>query len=143
LELIQASTQSLRGAIDIDQKTFAYIIEVVTFKGFNSALQQQHFYENYLHTAKYPNATFTGKIIDPIDFKSHGTYQVRAKGTLEIHGKAKERIIPCEVLVEEGQVVVTSSFYVPLDDHNISIPKIVNQKIAEEILVEIEAYFAP
>ena len=143
LELIKASTQSLKGIIDPDQNTFAYIIEVNSFKGFNSALQQQHFYENYLHTAKFPNATFSGKIIDPINFAVAGTYEIRAKGLLEIHGEAKERIIPCQVVVEGGSILVTSSFYVPLEDHNINIPKIVNQKIAEEILVEIEARFLP
>jgi len=143
LELIKASTQSLKGIIDLEKNTFAYTMEVASFKGFNSPLQQQHFYENYLHTAKYPRATFLGKIIDPVNFHESGVYQVRAKGMLEIHGQAKERIIPCQVTVTNGSILVTSSFYVPLDDHNINIPKIVNQKIAEEILVEIEASFNP
>jgi len=141
LELIKASTNSLNGIIDIDNKTFAYRLQVNTFKGFNSPLQQEHFYENYLHTSQFPQAIFQGKIIEDIDFHEEGTKTIRAKGVLEVHGVKQERIIQCELQIDNDQVVVSSTFYVPLKDHNISIPKIVHQKIAEEILVEINARF--
>ncbi len=142
LEIIQASSDKLRGVIDIEKNTFAYSMPVATFRGFNSPLQQEHFYENYLHVTKFANASFQGKIIEEIDFSAPGNHQIRAKGILEIHGIKQERIIQCDVKVSADQVIITSTFFVPLDDHNISIPKIVHQKIAEEILVEIEARFS-
>ncbi|MEZ5197037.1 MAG: hypothetical protein R2764_11700 [Bacteroidales bacterium] len=53
----------------------------------------------------------------------------------------KERIINCTMSIREDGFKVTSTFIVPLEDHNISIPKLVYQKIAEEIKVTIETDF--
>ena len=58
---------------------------------------------------------------------------------LNIHGSEKERIIAGMVKVNGDKITVTSNFDVPLSDHDISIPKIVNQKIADIIQVEIKS----
>ena len=49
-----------------------------------------------METDKYPNASFSGKIIEKIDFDSMGNYSIRAKGDLNIHGVKQERIIKCK-----------------------------------------------
>lgn len=140
LELIKASSTELKGLIDVSKATFAFTIHMNTFQGFNSPLQREHFNENYLETKDFPKATFSGKIIDAIDFSQPGTYQLRAKGMLTIHGMEQERIIRSEIVVSEnGEISITTAFSVPLDDHGIRIPKIVYQKIAEEIAVLVEA----
>jgi hypothetical protein len=45
--------------------------------------------------------------------------------------------------IEKGTLKVYADFTVLLAEHDISIPKIVHQKIAEEIAVNIEATFLP
>jgi hypothetical protein len=139
LELIQAQSKKLRGAIDPSNNTFAWSVESSSFEGFNSPLQREHFHENYLESGKFPRVSFTGKIIEKIDFNTNGKYTVRAKGKLLVHGVEQERIIRSELEVLGGKIRVQSQFTVPLSDHNISIPKIVHQKIAEEIIVKIDA----
>lgn len=143
LELIEAQSQSLEGVIDASKGTFAFRIPMRTFQGFNSPLQQEHFNENYLETARYPTATFKGKILEDHDLTQPGEYTLRAKGLLYIHGRTQERIIKSQVRVHQGQLHVTSRFTVLLEEHDITIPKIVYQKIAEEIEVRISARFAP
>lgn len=143
LEVIEASSGELKGVIDISKRSFSFSVQNRSIKGFNSPLQQEHFYENYMEIAKYPATTFKGKVIEQVDLSVDGDYQVRAKGLLNIHGVEQERIIKAGLKVENGQVRLTSSFVVPLSDHNISIPKIVYQKIAEEVYVTVEATFAP
>ena len=138
LEMISATTHSLVGVLSIEDRRFSFSIPVSTFEGFNSALQQTHFNEDYLETATYPQATFKGKIIEEVDLGVEGKYRIRAKGKLEIHGLDNDRIIRCDVSVEPGEIVVKAKFTVFLDTHDIKIPSIVNQKIAEEIQVEIE-----
>lgn len=138
LELIKASSEALRGVIDPLQNTFAFTIETRTFEGFNSDLQKIHFNENYLESSKFPKATFAGKIIENIDWQSEGPYEIRAKGFLNIHGVKRERIILSEIEIFSDQVIIRSEFTVPLQEHEIDIPKIVAQKISEEIKVEIE-----
>ena len=139
LEIISASSNSLEGVIDHEAHTFAFIVPINSFKGFNNGLQQQHFYENYLESSKYPEATFSGKIIEFVDLTAPGTYQVRAKGRLDIHGRTQERIIKVELISNGREISARCEFMVPLIDHQIEIPRIVNQKIAQEIKVNVQA----
>src|SRR6185369_2329896 len=86
---------------------------------------------------KYFEATFAGKIIEPIDFAVDGVYDVRAKGSLVIHGKKQARILPARIQIEKGKLKIVSEFTVPLADHDIKIPQLITEKIATEIMVKI------
>ena len=141
LELIKAESKALRGVINPVAKSFAFTVSMESFHGFNSDIQRTHFLENYMEQKQFPSATFVGKIIEDIPFDVPGTYTVRAKGELEIHGIKKERIIKGTLTISGDSAHVTSDFTVPLSDHGIAIPKIVSQKIAEQILVSIDIAF--
>jgi hypothetical protein len=142
LELISASSDKVQGLIDPVSNQFAFTVDVNTFRGFNSELQRQHFNEKYMESERYPKARFSGKIIEPIDFSTDQSYEVRAKGELDIHGQRQTRIIKTKVTIKDGIVYLTSNFFVPLSDHNISIPSIVSQKIATEIEINFQATMA-
>ncbi len=137
LEIIKASSKNLAGAINISDRSFSFLVPTKTFEGFNSGLQKTHFNEDYMETDTYPNSTFKGKIIEEVDLSVPGTYKVRAKGKMYIHGVENDRIIRCDLIVSEKKIDVRAAFTVFLADHKISIPSILNQKIAEEIKVEI------
>jgi hypothetical protein len=139
LELIKASSDNVQGLIDPATNQFAFSIDIKTFRGFNSELQREHFNEKYMESERFPKARFSGKIIEQIDFSVPGTYEVRAKGELEIHGQKQTRIIKSTITVANGRISIASTFFVPLADHNISIPNIVSQKIATEIEVDFTA----
>lgn len=141
LELIRASSNELKGVIDTDANTFAFTINNKDFMGFNSPLQREHFNENYIESLKYPKSTFTGKIIEKIDYQVPGKYTVRAKGNLTIHGVTQERIIKSQLEIKGDKLFVNAAFSVLLADHNISIPRIVQQKIANEIDVQVTGEF--
>jgi hypothetical protein len=143
LELIRASSDQLIGLIDIDKKIFSFKIPMRSFRGFNSPLQREHFNENYMESDKYAEASFKGKIIEDQDLTVDGTYELRAKGTLTIHGVSQERIIKSDVTVSNKKIAVKSNFSVLLSDHNIPIPKVVYQKLANEIKVEINTTLEP
>ncbi len=141
LELIEASSEKLQGVIDTEKHTFAFSIPTESFKGFNSPLQQEHFYENYLEAKAFPTCTFKGKIIEQIDFTHDGIYNIRAKGELDIHGVVHERIIKVRLRISKGLINADAAFTVLLQDHDITIPRVVYQKIAEEIKVVIAIEF--
>jgi hypothetical protein len=143
LEIIKASSDALRGILDITEQNFAFTIPIESFQGFNSPLQREHFRENYMETTKFPTATFSGRIVEQLDLSKPGTYEIRAKGMLNIHGVSRERIIRCLLIVSEEEIQVSSSFSVYLRDHDISIPRMVYQKIAEEIAVEVSLVLRP
>ncbi len=143
LEVVRASSREMKGALDTQNKTVAFNVDVVTFQGFNGQLQREHFNENYLESGYYPKAFFTGKIIETVNLSLPGTYDIRAKGKLNVHGIEQERIIRAQLVVSSEGIILRSKFTVLLADHNITIPRIVNQKIAEEITVEVEALLTP
>jgi polyisoprenoid-binding protein YceI len=143
LELIKAQSNKTAGAIDAANKTVAFSIAIESFDGFNSSLQKEHFRENYLESSKYKVATFKGKIIEDIDFSKNGSYTVRTKGTFNIHGTEKEKIIKTKITIKDNEISIDTTFEVPLDDHNIKIPKVVNQKIASIIMVDVKATLKP
>ena len=134
LETIKASTKQMQGVIDLKKKKFAFKIYIRSFDGFNSPLQKEHFYENYLEAATHPVATFSGKIIEKIDPKLKS---YRAKGSLNIHGVSKEVIIPITMEVNEKAILYSTSFKVSLSDFDIFVPPLVNQKISEIINVNV------
>lgn len=143
LETITAQSTALKGILDTTKNTFAFSVPINSFQGFNSPLQQEHFYENYLESSEFPQATFSGKIIELIEYGKPGNYNVRAKGILDVHGVKTERIIKCTVEVKKNELIIRASFTMTLQDYNIKIPRIVNQKISPEILIEIEATLKP
>lgn len=143
LELIKAQSNKTIGVINMSDKNVAFSVNIESFDGFNNGLQKEHFRENYMETQKFENATFKGKIIEDIDLTKSGAYTVRAKGIFNIHGAEKERLVKVKITIKDKEILVETNFEVPLEDHNIKIPKVVNQKIASVITVEVKATLKP
>lgn len=139
LELISAQSKEVQGKINTQTRSFAFLVKPQSFVGFNSDLQRKHFNDNYLESDKFPAIKFSGKIIEEVVLTQPGTYEVRAKGELEVHGQKQMRIIKAKVISNGRDLQIEARFVVPLTDHQITIPKIVSQKIATEINVEFRA----
>lgn len=142
-EVIKASSPGLSGFINIEKKTFSFSIDMISFTGFNTPLQQNHFNENYMESAKYPKAVYSGKIIEEIDLLRDGVYNVRVKGKLKVHGLEQERIIRSHIIVKNRKITVNSDFKVALADHDIKVPRVVYDKLAPEIVVSVKAVLIP
>jgi polyisoprenoid-binding protein YceI len=94
-----------------------------------------------MESDKYPTASFMGHIIEEDDFTKDGTYNIRAKGKLNVHGVEQERILQGDLTVKNGTIKLSSIFTVLLSEHDIKIPRIVHEKLASEIKVIIDAEF--
>ncbi|MBL7952107.1 MAG: hypothetical protein JNM62_10335 [Flavobacteriales bacterium] len=143
MERIAAENQRSTGVLDRNTRAFAIQIPIVEFQGFNAPLQREHFNENYMVSGTFPHATFSGRIIESVDLTIPGTYAVRAKGDLYVHGVKRERIIPCKLVVTEEGIRVTSTFDVAVDEHDIRIPRVVQQKVAAVVQVKVDVLFDP
>jgi polyisoprenoid-binding protein YceI len=107
-------------------------------------MQETHFNENYMESSRYHDATFKGKIIEELNWNQSGKYTVRAKGMLNIHGVEQERIIKADIsILPDKTIRIESVFSVLLTDHNIPVPRIVKEKLAEEIKVAVSARLEP
>jgi polyisoprenoid-binding protein YceI len=137
-ELIKATSKKLKGLVNVSKKQFAFKVEVASFEGFNSPLQREHFNENYMESFRFPDISFSGKIIEDVDLSRDGKYTIRAKGELDIHGVSRDRIIYAEVVTRNGSMDVVSDFRVALADHDIKIPRVVNDKLATEVYINVK-----
>lgn len=106
---------------------------------FKDKLMQEHFNENYMESDKYPTSVLSMTIVENIDFKKDGVYDVTLRGTLEMHGVKQTRDIKGKLTIKNGAPVsATATFIVKLVDHKIKIPKAVIMNIAEEIKVDVD-----
>jgi hypothetical protein len=102
---------------------------------FKSAFMQEHYNENYVESEKFPYATFTGKITESVDYSKNGNYHVHMVGKLDMHGVSLPRTIDGTIIVKDGTLIFDSKFNVKVADHNIKVPSLYVEKIAESVQV--------
>lgn len=143
-EKIQAINHA--GVCVLDTKTGALQLAVL-LKGFEfeKALMQEHFNENYVESGKYPRAEFKGVITNSpnIPYATNGTYDVRVKGTLSLHGISKDISSTGKLVVQNGRIQATSDFDVLFSDYHISIPGVVKDKLADHATVHLDCTLEP
>ena len=142
LENIEAVNEKSKSVLNLAKKQVAVVIPIINFK-FESALMEEHFNENYMDTEKFPNGKLQGTINEDIDLTKVGEYDVTITGKLTIHGVEKERTIPVKLKVEKNKILANSKFDVKVADHDIEIPKIVFQNIAEVVEVTVNFEYEP
>lgn len=136
LENIEAYTESYAAVINPATRKFAFSVQISSFQ-FEKSLMQEHFNENYMESEKYPKGTFTGQINEDVNLLENGKHEVTVTGKLNIHGVEKERTIKANIEVKDKSLTLDSKFQVKLEDHDIEIPKLVIQNIAEVIDVTV------
>ena len=142
LEDIEAKNINATSILNTANNEMVVRVPITRFV-FRNKLMQQHFNENYLESEKYPHATFKGKINETIDFGKTGVYTVSATGILNIHGINRERTIKGKLTVSDKFLILDTRFDVLLKDHNIEIPRLVFNKIAEKIAVSATINYTP
>ncbi|MBW3544753.1 MAG: YceI family protein [Bacteroidetes bacterium] len=141
-ENIEAVSRKGSSAINVASRELAFKVPIQSFI-FENGLMQEHFNENYLESDKYPYAIFKGKITEDADLSRDGTYKLTATGDLSIHGVTKTRTVAGLLIVKNGQMVLNTTFMVPVSDHNIDIPKDKLLNISQNIRVTVNAVYEP
>lgn len=142
LENIAALNKTVTSVLNISNNEIAVKIVMTEFK-FKNHLMEEHFNENYMESTKFPNGVFKGKINEAVDWKKNGTYDVTAKGILNMHGVPKDRTLKGKLTIDGEKITLVSDFNVPLVDHKIEVPTLVLAKIAENISVKNKFVFTP
>lgn len=120
----------------------SFKVKIRSFR-FKKALMQEHFNENYMESERYPEATFRGESIEVIDISSGISQKVTFKGSFTVHGISRERELPVIIkMSDDGKILTLSSeFRVKCEDHDIQIPRILWENIAEVIDVYVNAEY--
>lgn len=138
LEDIDAVTDKGTSVFNASTGVLAFSVPIKSLQ-FEKSLMREHFNENYMESDKYPNAVFKGRIQENPNLSKDGTYPVHAAGVLDVHGVKQNRNISGRIVVKGGKVRMLSEFVVKCKDHDIEIPRLVFQKIAETIQIKVVA----
>ena len=142
IENIEAHSGSLQSALNIMTNEIVFAVPMNSFQ-FKKALMQEHFNEKYMESDKYPQAVYKGKINEKINWTKDGTYKITQKGTLNVHGVSKERTDTALLIISQGTITIDGEFWVRLVDHNIAVPKLLFNNIAELINVKFNGEYHP
>lgn len=142
LENIEATNKACKPIINTATNDVQMKIAISAFQ-FDKPLMQEHFNENYMETEKFPNAVFKGKINEPIDWTKDGEYKVTVTGSLDMHGVKKDRTIDGLVKIKGQEITILSKFNIHIADHDIKVPSLYIQSIAEDVEVRLNAVLEP
>lgn len=142
MENIDANSGVVVTALNTKTNMLFIKVPIQSFQ-FKKALMQDHFNEDYLESDKYPNATFSGKVNETVDYTKNGTNNVTLTGKLTIHNVAKDTTFAGTLTVSIGHIQLHAEFPVKLVDYNITVPKLVFEHIAQAIKVTFDADCVP
>ena len=157
LETIVGTNAVVEGHFDFDPgdvKASSEGMFVVDVSQFNTGidLRDQHLRDRFLHTEKFPKATFTlGRIrkASRKSIKSGQSVELEIEGTIDMHGvKRKEKAKATVTYLDSeaaggvlpGNVLaIKASFQVALADYNIERPQMLVLKVGEVVDVNLVA----
>ena len=135
-EEVAAKNNSVTAILNPDNGDFAVLAFVKGFR-FKNALMEEHFNENYAESDNYPKAIFKGHIKGfSMDNITEEPTTFNIEGELTFHGVSKQITeVALKVRKAQGNIIIEGSFTVLSSDFKIKIPKIVRNKVSEEVEV--------
>ena len=138
IEVVAAKNDQVGAVIDLSNGDLAFQVQMRAFH-FKIALMEEHFNENYVESDRFPKATFRGRFVDFPLPNLLTEQELSVKGVMDMHGVQKEMTFAVVLSWQDGSLQGTSSFDLRCSDFNIEIPKIVSDKISNEIQVTVKA----
>lgn len=139
LEKIEAINNQVNAVLDVATGDLVFKVLIKSFN-FEKALMQEHFNENYMESDKFPNATFTGKVLNiaEMDFSKNAKYTAQVEGTLTIHGVSRPIQTTGTLESKDGKIWGKAVFTINVKDYDIKIPSAVVKNIAETIEITVD-----
>ena len=127
-----AQSKEATALLKVESSEVALLVPMKSFR-FNNALLEEHFNENYLHTNKYPNGTYKGKLVgfSKSMLEKDGEYKLTSQGEIELHGVKKAFNSPVVLQVKNKVATFICNFHIEAPDYKIEIPDLVKPKLAD------------
>ena len=144
MEDIKGDNNQVASVLDIVSGEMVFQVLIKSFH-FDRALMEEHFNENYMESDEFPKSIFKGKItnLSLVNFSKSGTYNVTIEGDLTIHGVTNRISTKGTLEVVTGGINANSKFNVTPEDFKIDIPKVVREKIANNLEVTVTIKYTP
>lgn len=135
-EEVKAVNENVSAILNTDNGAFVSLALVKGFR-FKVALMEEHFNENYIESSKFPKAIFKGKLQDFVFSEvSETVSEYILKGTITIRDVTEPFETSVRIKKINETIELQTEFELKPEEFNIKIPKIVNNKIANEVFVK-------
>ena len=143
LEDITATNQKVNAILDTITGEFAVVLLVRDFR-FPRKLMQEHFNENYMESDRYPKAFFRGRLtgFSP-GLPATGTVAYQVEGELYIHNVSRKINPEARLSREGGDIRLETEFVVRPESYGVEVPRLLFNKIAEEVHVRVNLGLKP
>lgn len=137
-EEIKGVNKSTTMVLDTKTGDMQFLVLMKGFE-FTRALMQEHFNENYVESTKFPKAEFKGVIVNnaAVTYTKDGTYKVKVKGKLTMHGFTKDTESDAVITVKGGKINASATIIAAFADYKIIIPGVVSDKVASSAKINI------
>lgn len=156
IDWISGHTSNIKGTICLDSSlqldkkhpvTADFVVDLKTMRT-GIAFRDKHLQEDFLETNLYPLAKFhvTGVESNATPPYANGqTISLVASGDFYIHGVTHPKNIPVKVTYfsdksSGSSIRIEARFPIRLESYNIDRPEIMFQKLAEVVIVTVDAY---
>lgn len=128
-----SNSKEATAVLKAETSEVALLVPMKTFH-FNNALLEEHFNDNYLHSDKFPNATYKGKLVgfNKDMLTKDGVYNISSDGQITLHGVTKNFSSPVKLEVKGKTAIFNCVFKIKAEEYNIDIPGLVKPKLADE-----------
>ena len=143
VEDIDAVNNEVVSTLNTKTGDFVFKVLILGFK-FDAVDMQKHFNgSTYMNSAKYPRASFSGKITDlsKVDFTKDGSYAVSVAGNLTIKDVTKPVIASGTITVKGGRITAKSEFKIKRAEYNVTGEAIHEKKIAPIITIKVDCTY--
>lgn len=110
-----------------------------------NSLRNKEMKELYLHTPKFPTATFKSTAVSgPASIAIGQLADINVTGDFTLHGATKRMTIPVHVaLLADGRIHATTNFKVHMPDFGISVPHNILVTVEDMVPVRLEIWASP
>ena len=134
-EEVKATNENVTAILNSTDGSFASLALVKGFR-FKNALMEEHFNESYIESSRFPKAIFRGNIMNFDVQNLNKSYPLR--GTLELHGKTNPVAVKINIFKDGNDFNCSGEFTVSATDYDIEIPKIVHNKVSDEVHIKFD-----
>jgi polyisoprenoid-binding protein YceI len=143
IEDIEAVNNEAVSSLNTKTGDINFVVAILGFK-FDIKDMQDHFnQEDYMHSSKFPKASFKGKItnLSAVEFTKNGTYNVTVEGNLTMKDVTKPVKTTGVITVNNGKVNAKADFTVNRKEFNVTGKSFVQKKIAENIKISVDVNY--
>lgn len=134
-EEVKATNENVTAILNSADGSFASLALVKGFR-FKNALMEEHFNESYIESSRFPKAIFRGNIANFDGQNLNKSYTLT--GTLELHGKTNPVAVEISIIKDGNDFNCSGEFTVSATDYEIDIPKIVRNKVSDEVHIKFD-----